>query len=488
MNKFVLLLFFVGCLADGQSVFRYAIPTEPRSLDPGETNGFDSQHLLGNLFRGLFKISEKGELQTEGARACRWQGRKKLNCRLKKLKFSDGSHVRAADYVRAFRHFLRPQSLTTEIELLMNLKNAMKYHEGKTNELGIKSPHEYELEFEFERPDPEFEYKLASPLLFPWKTCPNLKNVIHVPVNGPYKVKSWEKSKIALVPNDHYQGGHPHRPTLEVLFIPDENTLMSLFDTGRLDFIRRLPTLSIARYRNRKGFIARPLSRFDYLGFGPRLKNYPELRKAMTLAPGYDEFKKIFDSLGPPGCPSFPETYMDRTRCYRQRKIAAVPKRPTHRLDFLINQTGGEDLKRGAEWFQDQWKKKLGLEVDIRSVEGKVLLSEIRANPPDIFRTGLSLTRPTCLAALELFKSTSENNLVKINDPVLDDLILKLESSTSGLQKRRNCGRALDRLLSLNALIPLGRFRFFMVVSDQFEGLAINELNHLDLSQLHTVN
>lgn len=486
--KLVLALVMVlggAAKAEEAPIFRFAIPSEPHSLDPTETVGFDSQHLLGNIFRGLYRVGEDGKLISEGAESCRRKDKLHLTCKLRALKFSDGSPVTSQDYLRSFQHLLSPESKTTEVELLMNIKNAINHHAGEKVELGIRAKSDRVLEFTFQKPDPEFEFKLASPLLFPFKETPTIARANLMPVNGPYMIKEWDKSKITLVPNKFFSGGHPHRPILELRFIPDETTLLNMFDTGRLDFIRRIPTLSIERYRKHSGFLARPLSRFDYLGFGPALKDYPELRRAMTETLNYEEFRKLFDSLSRPGCPSFPDSYSGEPVCYNFKPALLRPKKPEKRIRFVINQSGGDDLKRGAEWFQNQWKKSLNLETNIESIEGKVMLSEIRGATPDIFRLGVPLTRPTCLAALELFKSDSASNYVHIIDKDLDRLILKLEDATSPENKKIFCSRALTRLLDLHSLIPLGRFQFFMVLSEKFEGIEINELNHLNLSQLH---
>lgn len=480
-----LLLSLGAAQANESAVFRFAIPSEPHSLDPAETVGYESQHLIGNIFRGLFRIDEEGRLIEEGAEACEWEAPIQLTCRLKKLKYSDGSPITAPDYVRAFLNLLSPKSKTSEMELLANIHNALEYHRGANALPAIQAKGSYEIIFKFDRHDPEFEYKLASPVLFPFKELPNIAKAAETLVNGPYLIRQWDKARILLDPNPHYHGGHPKRPRLEVRFVADETTIINMFDSGRLDFIRRLPTLSIERYRLRTGFMARPLSRFDYLGFGPALKDFPALRAAMTKALDYEEFRKLFDSLSRPGCPSFPDEYSGGPVCYDFNAKIKTPAKPQARLRMVINQSGGEDLRRGAEWFQNQWKKNLGLNINVESIEGKVLLSEIQNNTPDIFRLGVPLSRPTCLAALELFKSESPNNHVHIKDKELDRLILKLEESKGPKERSRNCRRALKRLLDMHALIPLGRFQFFMVLSDKFKGIKVNEINHLDLSQLH---
>lgn len=454
------------------STFRYAIPYEPQSLDPAESVVADSQHFLSNLFRGLFTIDDQGRLVPEGVDRCQWHTRLRLQCHLKQLKFSDGTSIIAQDYATAFRHMLRKETKTPEAELLVNVKN-------------VKAMSQRELIFNFKNVDPEFEYKLASPLLFPWRVLPTFENIHSIPVNGPYKVKLWEKGKRILLEPNLFAQGHKARPNLEIRFVADETALLAMFDSGNIDFVRRLPTLTIERYRKHPGFRATPLSRFDYLGFGPQLKNSKELRKAMTNSLDYEEFKKLFNSTGRPGCPSFSENYMEGDHCYQLGRKEENTGSGFHKLKFLISQSGGQDLIRSAEWFQNQWSKKLGLEVEIQTMESSQFLAEIRTHPPDIFRMGVSLSRPTCLAAMELFKSNSENNLVHVKDEKLDRLILDLEKLKSSPAKKKLCGKVVDRLLDLHVLIPLGRFQFFMVMSDKFEGLGLNELNQLDLSQLH---
>lgn len=110
---------------------------------------------------------------------------------IKNVKWSDGTVVKAEDYVRAFRHLIDPESKSREVAHLLKLKNAKTILEGKLkpDSLGIKAFNDDTLIFEFDIKDPEFIARLSSTVLVPWKVLPDIKKATEVLTNGPYKLK-----------------------------------------------------------------------------------------------------------------------------------------------------------------------------------------------------------------------------------------------------------------------------------------------------------
>ena len=45
------------------------------------------------------------------------------------------------------------------------------------------------------------------------------------------------------------------------------------------------------------------------------------------------------------------------------------------------------------------------LDVELEQVENKLFLDRLEKSPPDLFRKGINLDRPTCNAALEHFRT-----------------------------------------------------------------------------------
>jgi oligopeptide transport system substrate-binding protein len=164
---------------------------------------------------------------------------------------------------------------------------------------------------------------------------------------------------------------------------------------------------------------------------------------------------------------------------FKPVKISAGKK-----FEFQFSKMGGDDIARAAEWFQGQWKKHAGVEVELQGQEQAVYLSGLRVKPPAIFRKGVSLDRPTCLAAVELFEKDHPENYIRLNDPEFEKLVQKLRKSKTESERKKACTAAVAKLLKSERLIPLGEMHFTVLASTKFKGWGLNELNQLDLSHL----
>src|SRR5690606_27946892 len=129
----------------------------------------------------------------------------------------------------------------------------------------------------------------------------------------------------------------------------------------------------------------------------------------------YEEFKKIFHSLGLPGCFGLGQGLTGTPVCFdfnlqKARKILESLENKPKRLKLYVAAQGGDDLSRAAQWFQGQWKKHLGLQIDIEITEFALLTRLLKTSPPDIFRRGVPLDRASCLAGLEPFTHGNPDN------------------------------------------------------------------------------
>lgn len=502
-----IFVFFVGVptalgasLSRVETVFRFHISGEPSSLDPARLAPGDMGYYYPSLARGLYSYTT--ELVPEGAERCVFESSLKIKCRLRETKWSDGTAVEARDYVRAFQRLVSPETKSTAIELLRNLKNALKIHSGSASpeSLGMRAEGKDRLLFEFEKADPEFILKLSASVLVPVRSesFPPPGEVTGLLFNGPYRLTSWMKGrKMRLEANPHYARGNPGRPPVEILFIDDDQTAMNLYEQKQLSFLKRLPTTYIPKYRDRPDFKQVPMARFDYLGFGDELKSQPDLRAALSYAADFREMQKMLDALGTPGCPSLPEGLADSEHCVkfdlerarRHWEKVPLPIRKK-RAKLMFTRIGGDDLQKSMEWFQAQWKKNLGYEVDLESQELKSYLETLRRSPPAVYRKGVGLERPTCLAALENFAGDGAENFMRLAEPEFDKLVARLASGLKpgqtdiGLASRKACGQGLQYLLDHHWLIPLGRIHFTILADPRFRGWTLSEMNQFDLANL----
>jgi oligopeptide transport system substrate-binding protein len=280
---------------------------------------------------------------------------------------------------------------------------------------------------------------------------------------------------------------------VEALFVEDDSTALRLYELGKLTFLRRFPSAQIPSYRHRPDFVQFPMARFDYIGFGPALKNYPRLRQALSLSMDFENFAKLFDAMGRPGCPSLPVNLYNAPVCLkfdreRAKKLFEKEPWPSDVKKLLqFSKLGGDDIQRSAEWFQGQWQKNLGLLVEISAQEQTSYLRELRANPPPLFRKGIGLERPSCLAGLENFAKESPENFIHLDSTEYFEILDKLRRESNPTKAKKLCTRALHILIDESWIIPLGEIHFTMLVNPHYQGWKVNSINQLDLANLRYV-
>lgn len=478
------LTFLMSPIASAEP-FRFHLFAEPHSLDPQTAASSSGNYLMHNIFRGLYRIDARAGLVLEGAEKCT-RAPALLRCTLRAWKWSTGETVTAADYVRSFRRLADPENKSTQSEILRTVKNWREVWSGalKPDQLGVEAEDAHTLVIRFAEEDPEFEYKLAQSALSPEppRGIPARESARSLSANGPYKIAEWKKgSRVRLIANPEYPGGNPKRPNVEALFVEEDSTALTLFESGKLSFNRRVVASEIPRFRKHPGFHQFPMARFDYVGFGPELANEVKIREALAQGVEFKDFLRIFDTRSQPGCPSLPARLLERVECL---DFKAVKMTGVRKLEFQFSKMGGDDIARAAEWFQGQWKKHAGLQVELQGQEQGVYLSGLRLKPPAIFRKGVSLDRPTCLAAVEIFTKGHPENFIRLDDPEYEARVLDLKRAKSETAKKKACTAAVSRLLKTWRLIPLGEMHFTVLADPKFKGWGLNELNQLDLSHL----
>ncbi len=494
--------------------FNISLFAEPFSLDPLSMGHTASHYLFNNLYRGLLSYDGTRGLEPEDAH-CDWQDNPNspdnplsFACELKPdLHWSDGRPLVAQDYLRAFYRLIDPETRTPHAEQLLALKNARAILEGHKEptelgvEVGVNTDSGHKLIFHFEAQDSDFPYRLTHPALSPLppEGHPPPEEGHLLLTNGPYLVEDWSNRRlIQLKPNPHYQRGDSRRPDVHFVFVEDDHTARRLYDHGRLHFLRRLPTADIPLTQHREDFFQVPLARFDYIGFGPELQKLPHLRRALSLALNYPQLKDLYHALGPPGCPGLPSSYMEKRPCFEFNPQQARQALREHRgqinpgnspetlpaLQLHFSRMGGDDIARGMEWMQNQWKHNLSLDIELRPIEQGMLSQSLRHQPPTLFRRGVPLDRPTCLAALEIFHSSHPENLIQLKSPTYDKIVNDMRHTSSLKARQKLCSQGLKYLMEGYHLIPLGEIHFSMLISQDFTGWKLNELNQLDLKNL----
>ncbi len=459
--------------------FKLSQTEVPKSLDPHRSRSSSGQFLSQQLYRNFYTYDDKKSYVPELGESCK-KVALKWTCKLKSdLKWSDGSAITALDFVLSIRRAITLPS--PRADLLFNLKNAQAVFEQKMtpDKLGVKVIDSLTFELQWNEASPDNDLVLMSPLFVPLPEGLFKKSVF----SGPYQLSDQSNQRLLLSPNRLYFKKNS-RPPVEFQ-IYEENLAVKAFEKKQLDFLRRIPTAQIPLFKNRPDFHWQPVLRLDSIAFGPELKNQAQLRKQLAESLNFDELQTLFHSPGRIGCPGLPEKTA-KAICYKgnpRNLVSKLEKSASPELTFAFSSLGGDDHRRLAEWLQSQWQKNLNLKLSIQPLENKIFQSLLETKPPALFRKGLNLEVPSCASALSLFTTGHPDNFIGFENKKYDQVVSKLVVA-SEKKKRQLCTQALQILMDSYVLIPTGRIHFAVMVNPAWTGWRLNELNHLDLSEL----
>lgn len=152
--------------------FDYALTGNPESLDPQFATDINSRIVIGNLFTGLMKIDDKGELKKAIAQdytisddGLKYQFTLREDCVWfydidsdEEFDDNETTPVTAHDFEFAFKRIFDPQTRSPHRETYECLKNASSIINGGTdyNEIGVKALSDTELIFELDHPSAGF--------------------------------------------------------------------------------------------------------------------------------------------------------------------------------------------------------------------------------------------------------------------------------------------------------------------------------------------
>jgi len=138
-----------------------------------------------------------------------------------------------------------------------------------------------------------------------------------------------------------------------------------------------------------------------------------------------------------------------------------------------------------AENLQEQWRKNLGVRVELDSMEWKAYLSMLEEDPPQLFRLGWGADFPDPDNFMNLFKSTSGNNHTNWQNQGYDRLIEDAAKETEPAIRKMLYDKAQSILLVEDCvIIPLFFSSQVYLVQKNIDGLKINPLDILYFSTL----
>lgn len=487
---------------------RINLNTEPPTIDWHQSEDVTSSIVIYNLMDGLTGYdlaNSTNDMKLAPALAEKWEAldharRWKFTIR-QGVKWSDGVAFTPQHAIDGIRRLLDKNTASGYAYFLYNLKNGKLFNEGKVSfdQVGVKQTGPFEITFELEKPMGYFPSLLAHPSTYParldviQKFGPLWTQPENIVTLGAFKLRVWQHDNIMVLErNDGYYGTKAAIKYIAAYMVQEQMTALNLFDSGRLDSVHKIPSIEIRHRRNAQTYREASTLLMGYYGFN--IKKSPTdnllVRKAINAAV---DKKEIAAMLGGgeiplpcwivPGVLGYDEKIgipFDVAKAKEYLKQAGYvdpTKVPKLELKFNTN----EDVQRVAENVQAQLKRNLGLNIEIKQMEWKVYLNELKVNPPVIFRFGWLADYPDPDNFMTVLASYSENNHVGYKSKKFDELI---ESGASEVDEKKRIAfyREAQKILCETdvPILPIFVGKNHLLVSDRIENYPINVMERYE--------
>lgn len=447
---------------------------EIKTLDSAQGQDVASGTAVNAAFEGLTRVNNK-KVELAAAKECKVSDDKKTyTFTLKDLKWTDGKPVTAKDFEYAWKRLVDPKTKAPFSTFINGVvKNATKISAGKghVEELGVKAKDDKTLVVELEKPVPYFEEQLAHTVLFPQR-----KDIIEAQgekygsdpskmvFNGPFVIESWQKgSKTILKKNDkYYDTANVKLDKIVLQDIKELPTKYQMFSSKQLDLIQgtgeyaeKLKKDADAGKCNLR--VGKTLSTF-YMMFNMNGKNKllmnPKIRLALSLAVDRETYinriyKRGFVSYG-----LIPDTMKCGDKDFRKEvpeplkeiinqnkdpkalfieglKELKMDEDPSKYTLNYMEQGSDAFRKQCAEYYQNQWKTKLGVNITIKQPASFAdYLTKCQAGEFDIAVSGWIADFNDPVSMMSNFIKNDGNNYSKYYNTKYEEAIKKAEQES----------------------------------------------------------
>jgi len=427
---------------------------EPPQLNASLATDQVSGMILGHLMEGLLHYDEHNRLAPGVAERWETTPTGATFWLRKDARWSDGAPVTANDFVFAWRLAVDPANASEYAFILFPVKNGEAINNGRmpVTALGVSALDERTLKVEFERPVAYFDKLVAfgtyAPIRQDFYESTNGRygaDANTMLYNGPFVLTRWvHGAHVRMEKNPHYW--NRDRIKINVLDFPyitsDANATLNLFKDNKVAYAGLAAENlydAMEQHWHIKRFIDGGVFFIEFNHREGRLTRNRNLRKAMQYAvdpaelvykvtklPGYLPGKSLFP-VWLRGVNGFfrqeyppPEARMDvvKARAYleKARQELGITKFPP-----LVMLTGDDPLSdTQAEYFQEVFRKHLGLEMKIDKQIFKQRLAKMTSGDFDLVMAGWGPDYDDPLTFGDLFASWNLNNRGRYSNPELD--------------------------------------------------------------------
>lgn len=482
---------------------------EPQTLDPQLADDTYSFQVIRDVYEGLTAEDRTGKIVPGMASSWTIDSTGTLyTFQLREnSRWSDGSHLVAADFVAGLRRAVDPQTASGSAALLTAIKNASEIIAGrrKLSELGVVAIGESVVEIRLERPAPFILEILAQPIAAPFHapassaasgTSMGSRQSL---TNGAYIVTAHVPGSFIDLEKSPKYWDAEHVAINRIRYVNSESEATELREylAGQLDFTFTIPASDLARIsRDHPSEIQNePFLATLYLALNlsrAPLKNNRELRQALSMAvdreiiasrimmgvtPAYS-----FVAKGVAGyrAPEYSWSKLSRDQQLADARLhyqnAGYSVSNPLRLRLYFNQDEG--IRRLMIAIAGSWRQNLGVESELISDEFRVFLAGRKDKSRwDIARLGWTADYDDPSSFLEVFTKNSAQNDPGYMSAAFDDFMQRAAIEPRHQPRFDLLNSAEKVLLDDYAIIPVYFYRARRLVKPYVGGAEITPMN-----------
>jgi oligopeptide transport system substrate-binding protein len=493
---------------------------EPESLDPAIISGIPEFRVVMGLFEGLTRFDPKTARPIPGL-AQRWDispdGCIYTFHLRTNLLWSTGEPLTADDVVYSWLRAASPATASDYAEEFFYLTNGEDFVTGKIKDpalVGVHALDKFTVRVQLNHPTAFFLDLCALPVtsIVPRQAIEKYGDrwlmARPLPVSGPFELVYWRPNdKVRLQKNPRYwDAANTRSQIIDILPVGSPDTALNLYERGQADIVldrTLVPAELLDVLMKRPDFHS-----FDYLGsYFIRINvtkkpfDDPRVRRALALAIDKDRIvnkitragEKPAATLVPDGTPGYtppPGLGYDPALARKLLAEAGYPGgKDFPRFEYMFNAAAGGGAKVHEDVaieLQQMWRDNLGIQMDLRQVEWKVLLSSYSHLDYQLARSSWVGDYNDANTFLDCFISNNGNNRTGWKNARYDMLISEANRQ-SDPKKRGELFQQAEALLVRDELpiIPL----YFYIGINYFDTNKIQGFyqNTLDDHPLQTI-
>ena len=485
ISIFIVYSFLIsGCSDEAMTddTVRYALESEPSTLDPAKSTALVESNVELALFEGLTRLDEHEQPQPAAAKS--WDispdGTEYTFHLRDNLLWNDGTPLTAHDFEYAWKRVLDPQTASENAYMMYPLNNGEAFfkQEVSADQVGVKALDDKTLYVKLKAPITYFLNLTAFHAYYPvprhvvekdpeiWAANDKIVS------NGPFVLTHWTHSnQLQFVKNDKYWD--KDKVKLENMQWPiseSQSTRVSMVESGQANITVEPPISEQERLTKEGLFKMSPYLGSYYYSFNTQKAPFdnPLVRKAFSMAVDREKLvnnvikggKEPAYAWVPPGLTN-PITKQD----FRREGGNLVEYNPQKARE-LLSEAGypnGESLppitilyntnemhKAVAEVIQAMWKENLNVNVELLNQESKVYLDARNTGNFQVARASWIGDYADPMTFMDVY--LDENNDGQYHNPLYNDLVRKAQN-TNNQEIRMQAMHEAEKILMNDAVV-----------------------------------